>query len=119
MVAEPPVWTFEATPHDYWLPCFFRIQSVDFSHGDIFGWISAFDVDLVGIVGDTIHDRIGKSALAATDLLILFFLPELGAEDRGRFLPSFMDQFKQVPGLWFGELQEQPCKRQALFYIVR
>jgi len=106
--AEPPVRTFGATPHDYWLPCFFRIQSVDFSHGDIFGWISAFNVDLVGIVGDTIHDRIGKSALAAADLLIPFFLPELGAEDRGRSLPAFMDQLKQVPGLRLGELQEQP-----------
>ena len=81
---EPPARTFGATPSDYWLPCFFRIQAVDLSHRDIFGRISALNVDLVGIVGDTIHDRIGKSALAAADLLIPFFLPELGAKDGGR-----------------------------------
>ena len=108
MVAEPPVRTFGATTPDYWLHCFFRIQSIDLSHGDIFGWISALDVDLVGIVGYTIHDRIGKSALAAADLLILFFLPELGAENRGRSLPPFMDQLKQVPGLRLGKFQKQP-----------
>ena len=107
-MAEPPVRTFGATPPDYWLPCFFRIQSIDLSHGNVLGGIGTFNIDLVGIVGDTIHDRIGKSALAATDLLIPFFLPELGAEDRGRSLPAFMDQFKQVPGLRLSELQEQP-----------
>ena len=56
----------------------------------------------------TIHDRIGKRTFAAADLLIPFFLPELGAEDRGRSLPTLMDQFKQVPGLRLSELQEQP-----------
>ena len=56
----------------------------------------------------TIHDRIGKRTFAAADLLIPFFLPKLGAEDRGRFLPPFMDQLKQVPGLRLSELHEEP-----------
>ena len=108
MVAEPPVRTFGAAPLVYWLSCFFGIQSVELSHRDFFGWISALDVDFIGVVGNTIHDRIGKRTLAAADLLIPVFLPELGAENRGRLLPAFMYQLKQVPSLRLSEFQKKP-----------
>ena len=60
------------------------------------------------IVRNTVHDRIGKCALAATDLLIPFLFLELGAEDRGRFLLTFMDQLKQISGLRLSEFQKKP-----------
>ena len=108
MVAEPPVRTFGATPLNYRLSCFFWIQSIDFSHGYIFGRINALNIDFIGIVRYTIHDCIGKGTFATTDLLIPFLFPELGAKDCRKSFPSFMYQFKQVSGLRFGQLQEKP-----------
>ncbi len=50
------------------LLCHCWIQSIYFSHREVFRWVNTFNIDLIGIIRYTIHDGIGKSTFTITDL---------------------------------------------------
>ncbi len=52
------------------LLCHCWIQSIYFSHREVFSWGDTFNIDLIGIIRYTIHDDIGKSTFTITDLLV-------------------------------------------------
>ena len=58
------------------------IQSIYFSHREVFRWVNTFNIDLIGIIRYTIHDGIGKSTFTITDLLVPFTFTELRTKDR-------------------------------------
>ena len=80
---EPPVRTNGATPFCLLsLLCHCWIQSIYFSHREVFRRVNTFNIDLIGIIRYTIHDSIGKSTFTITDLLVPFTFTELRTKDR-------------------------------------
>ena len=88
--AEPPVRCGEShlsgltePPHFFIkLLCHCWVQSIYFSHREVFSWVNTFNIDLIGIIRYTIHDGIGKSTFTITDLLVPFTFTELRTKDR-------------------------------------
>ena len=88
--AEPPVRCGEShlsgltePPHFFIkLLCHCWVQSIYFSHREIFSWVNTFNIDLIGIIRYAIHDGIGKSTFTITDLLVPFTFTELRTKDR-------------------------------------
>ena len=88
--AEPPVRCGEShlsgltePPHFFIkLLCHCWIQSIYFSHREVFSWVNTFNIDLIGIIRYAIHDGIGKSTFTITDLLVPFTFTELRTKDR-------------------------------------
>ena len=88
--AEPPVRCGEShlsgltePPHFFIkLLCHCWVQSIYFSHREVFSWVNTFNIDLIGIIRYAIHDGIGKSTFTITDLLVPFTLTELRTKDR-------------------------------------
>ena len=79
---EPPVRTNGATSFCLLsLLCHYWIQSIYFSHREVFRWVNTFNIDLIGIIRYTIHDGIGKSTFTITDLLVPFTFTELRTKD--------------------------------------
>ena len=87
--AEPPVRCGEShlsgltePPHFFIkLLCHCWVQSIYFSHREVFSWVNTFNIDLIGIIRYTIHDGIGKSTFTITDLLVPFTFTELRTKD--------------------------------------
>ena len=88
--AEPPVRCGEShlsgltePPHFFIkLLCHCWVQSIYFSHREVFSWVNTFNIDLIGIIRYAIHDGIGKSTFTITDLLVPFTFTELRTKDR-------------------------------------
>ena len=88
--AEPPVRCGEShlsgltePPHFFIkLLCHCWVQSIYFSHREVFSWVNTFNIDLIGIIRYAIHDGIGKSTFTITDLLVPFTFTELKTKDR-------------------------------------
>ena len=79
---EPPVRTNGATPFCLLsLLCHCWIQSIYFSHREVFSWVNTFNIDFIGIIRNTIHDSIGKSTFTITDLLVPLTFSELRTKD--------------------------------------
>ena len=87
--AEPPVRCGEShlsgltePPHFFIkLLCHCWIQSIYFSHREVFSWVNTFNIDLIGIIRYAIHDGIGKSTFTITDLLVPLTFTELRTKD--------------------------------------
>ena len=87
--AEPPVRCGEShlsgltePPHFFIkLLCHCWVQSIYFSHREIFSWVNTFNIDLIGIIRYAIHDGIGKSTFTITDLLVPLTFTELRTKD--------------------------------------
>lgn len=87
--AEPPVRCGEShlsgltePPHFFiMLLCHCWIQSIYFSHREVFSWVNTFNIDLIGIIRYAIHDGIGKSTFTITDLLVPLIFTELRTKD--------------------------------------
>jgi hypothetical protein len=87
--AEPPVRCGEShlsgltePPHFFIkLLCHCWVQSIYFSHREVFRWVNTFNIDLIGIIRYTIHDGIGKSTFTITDLLVPLTFTELRTKD--------------------------------------
>ena len=87
--AEPPVRCGEShlsgltePPHFFIkLLCHCWVQSIYFSHREVFSWVNTFNIDLIGIIRYAIHDGIGKSTFTITDLLVPFTFTELRTKD--------------------------------------
>lgn len=87
--AEPPVRCGEShlsgltePPHFFIkLLCHCWVQSIYFSHREVFSWVNTFNIDLIGIIRYTIHDGIGKSTFTITDLLVPLTFTELRTKD--------------------------------------
>ena len=88
--AEPPVRCGEShlsgltePPHFFIkLLCHCWVQSIYFSHREVFSWVNTFNIDLIRIIRYTIHDGISKSTFTITDLLVPFTFTELRTKDR-------------------------------------
>ena len=88
--AEPPVRCGEShlsgltePPHFFIkLLCHCWVQSIYFSHREVFSWVNTFNIDLIGIIRYAIHDGIGKSTFTITDLLVPLTFTELRTKDR-------------------------------------
>lgn len=57
---------------------------------------------------DAVKDGFSKRAVIATELVVPSAGIVLGAEDRGGFLPSSMEQFQDVMLFRFRRLQQEP-----------
>lgn len=87
--AEPPVRCGEShlsgltePPHFFIkLLCHCWVQSIYFSHREVFSWVNTFNIDLIGIIRYAIHDGIGKSTFTITDLLVPLTFTELRTKD--------------------------------------
>ena len=87
--AEPPVRCGEShlsgltePPHFFIkLLCHCWVQSIYFSHREVFSWVNTFNIDLIGIIRYAIHDGIGKSTFTITDLLVPLTFMELRTKD--------------------------------------
>ena len=87
--AEPPVRCGEShlsgltePPHFFIkLLCHCWVQSIYFSHREVFSWVNTFNIDFIGIIRNTIHDGIGKSTFTITDLLVPLIFTELRTKD--------------------------------------
>ena len=84
------------------------IQTVHFPHRNILRWVQTDDVYGVGIVYNTVQNRIGKGAVVTAQLLIPAFLCELGAENGGRLSPPPLEQLKDISLFRFICLEQQP-----------
>lgn len=82
------------TPVD-WLQLFAqcRIQSVYLSHGAIVDRVGRNDIGLISIVLNAIKNGFSERAVIATELVVPSAGIVLGAEDRGGFFPSSVQQF--------------------------
>ena len=87
--AEPPVRCGEShlsgltePPHFFIkLLCHCWVQSIYFSHREVFSWVNTVNIDLIGIIRYAIHDGIGKSTFTITDLLVPLTFTELRTKD--------------------------------------
>jgi len=99
------------------LLCHCWIQSIYFSHREVFRWVNTFNIDFIGIIRYTIHDGIGKSTFTITDLLVPFTFTELRTKDRLRFFSSFMYQFKKISGFSFCQFKKQPLINNQYYWL--
>lgn len=85
-----------------------RSQAIDLSRRTVFRWTDTLNVNLIGVVRNTIHDGIVKSALPTADLLVPLIFPELGAEDGRLFFSAFVNQLEKISGFWFCQFEQKP-----------
>lgn len=82
----------------------FSIDSVDFQHGAIMLLINILNFDAVWIVNNPINNSIVHSCFRK------FGVPaewaELGAENRGKFFMTGVDNLQYVPGFRFGQFDQ-------------
>ncbi len=118
--AEPPVRTNGATPFCLLsLLCHCWIQSIYFSHREVFRRVNTFNIDLIGIIRYTIHDSIGKSTFTITDLLVPFTFTELRTKKRSLkiFYVFYVSVQKKISGFSFCQFKKQPLINDQYYWL--